>query len=693
MSFRICIDIGGTFTDAVVLQQGGLPRIFKASSTPPAFEHGFMAALELAAQSYQLSLEDFLSRTESIVHGTTVSTNALVENKVGRAGLLVTAGHPDILLLREGPRKRTFDWSVPYPDAFIPPHLTQEIGGRIDARGREHQPLAEEDVHQAIPRFRALGVEAVAVSLLWSVVNGSHERRIREIFAAEWPEVPVTLGHELNPIQREYRRTIATAFNAALLPVVRSYVEGLETALRAAAYRRELLIANCVGGMMPARVIAEKPIFSTMSGPTLAPIAARRLLPGADLIIADMGGTTLDVSVVRDGQLIITPEALIGFDMLGVPKIDVRSIGAGGGSIAWVDPGGLLRVGPQSAGAAPGPACYGRGGILPTVTDANVVLGVIDPDNFLGGRMKLDRKAAEAAVSSIAGALGIGLHEAAWAICTTCNHNMVGAIQNITINEGIDPRESVLVSGGGATACHIAEMAEVLGIHSVLVPKLTAGLSAFGGLVSDLRFNETGTGQTSSAGFDLAKVNDLLSALRRQALAGLKEAETSVGRIDLEYAFLGRYKYQSWEIEVHFSPENGVLSEADIPALIHSFHETHERIYGVREEADIVEFTTWKVAALGRNPLNEVDLNQTGTPGDAGEAGGNTGPTGWREVWSPAHRSLRRVPVYDGNRLRPGDRIPGPGIIEESTTTLLLLPQTVAEVRPGGDYLVTTETT
>ena len=494
----------------------------------------------------------------------------------------------------------------------------------------------------------------------------------------------MTLGHELNPIQREYRRTIATAFNAALLPVVSSYVEGLETALREAGFEKELLIANCVGGMMPGRDIAKRPIFSVMSGPTLAPIAAKYLTREGDLIVADMGGTTFDISAVRDGQLIVTPEALIDFDMLGIPKIDVRSIGAGGGSIAWVDSGGMLKVGPQSAGAAPGPACYGRGGTLATVTDANVVLGIIDPDNFLGGRMKLERAAAERAVGAVADRLGIKLIEAAYAIHTTCNHNMVGAIENITVNEGIDPRESYLVSGGGATACHIAEMANVLGIKRFLVPKLSAALSAFGGLVSDLCFTEVATAQVDSVRFDLAVANELLIALAEKARSALGRAETPVAGVELQYSFLGRYKYQSWEIEVSFACPDGILSEADVPRLVQLFHEMHERIYGIREDGDIVEFTTWKVAALGKNRFGGVQLASSikVTRGAV-----PTSPRR-REVYFHGYGGLMDTPVFDGDGFGVGATFSGPCIVEEHTTTIILLPGMVATVLENGDYTV-----
>ena len=441
MVFQVCIDIGGTFTDCLVSEGAGEIRIFKAPTTPGAFHVGFMEVLKVAAEGYGRAAGDFISEIEMIVHGTTVSTNALVEGKVATVGLIVNAGHADVLVLREGPRKGAFEWRLDYPDPFVPRRLTRTVGGRIDARGRELVALDEADVGAAVDHFRRMQVQAIAVGLLWSIANGDHERRVGEIVAAQWPEVPVTLSHRLNPIPREYRRIISAATDAALYPIVSDYIAALQRGLTAAGFGGELLMANCVGGMMPPADMVAQPIYSVMSGPTLAPIAAQALTPERDVIVGDMGGTTFDVSALRDHQLIVTPEAYINDDMLGIPKVDVRSIGAGGGSIAWVDVGGLLRVGPESAGAEPGPACYAKGGTAPTVTDANVLLGILDPGFFLGGRIALDRAAAEGAVGTIAERLGIGLLEAAYAIHTTSNHNMVAAIEDITVREGINPRE------------------------------------------------------------------------------------------------------------------------------------------------------------------------------------------------------------------------------------------------------------
>ena len=690
MRFSVCIDIGGTFTDCVVDDGVGQARIFKARSTPEAFERGFIDSLRVAAEGYALTLDAFLASIDLIVHGTTVATNALVEGKVARVGFIATQGFPDILTLREGPRKRAFEWKLDFPAPMVPRNRTVTVGGRIDSAGNEITPLDEAQVRAGIEHLRVMQVEAIAVCLLWSIVDGAHEQRVREIIRESWPDVPVTLSHELNPIPREYRRASAAVIDASLFPIVSAYVDVLARALRDLGYAGPLLMANCTGGMMPPEEISAKPIYAVMSGPTLAPIAAQYLSDEADIIVGDMGGTTFDVSAIRGGNLIITPEAMIGHDMLGIPKVDVRSIGAGGGSIAHIDAGGLLRVGPHSAGAAPGPACYGQGGTEATVTDANVVLGIIDPDYFLGGRIKLDRSAAQAAIEPLAATLGIGVMEAAYAIHTVSNHNMITAIEDITIGEGINPRDSFLICGGGATACHIGEMADVLGIAKVLVPRLCAGLSAYGGLVSDIRWGETATLHTDGGDFAIEKVNALFDALRKRGTAFLDRAEVPNDRRHFEYVCQGRYEYQSWEIEVPFELVDGVLRTADVERLIAAFHLMHERIYTIKDERDLVEFTTWRVHAVGRNSRRAHSAQQRASVKRPATSCAAVSAKGLRSVYIHALGGLTEVPVYEGRELPAGAHLQGPAVIEEETFTGLLLAGQSADVDDAGNYLFTT---
>ena len=682
MRFRVCIDIGGTFTDCVLTDENGDLRIFKAPSTPGAFERGFMDVLEIAADHHGLSLEVFLKQTESIVHGSTVSTNALVEGKAARVGFVTNDGFPDILTLREAPRKRSFAWRLDYPEPYVPRKHTVTVRGRIDSRGTELVALDENDVFEAVGRFRKLGIEAIAVCLLWSIVNGAHELRVRDIVRSEWPQVPITLSHELNPIPREYRRAVSACIDASLHPIVSAYVSRIHDALETAGFNGSFLLANCVGGMMPPAEIMKRPIYSVMSGPTLAPIAAQRLTPEPDVIVVDMGGTTFDVSAIRAHQLVISAETMIGNDMLGIPKVDVRSIGAGGGSIAWVDVAGLLRVGPRSAGARPGPACYGTGGTEPTVTDANVVLGIIDPDYFLGGRIKLDRAAAETAIDRVAQPLGIDRVDAAYAIHTTSNHNMITAIEDVTIREGINPRDSYLVCGGGATACHIGEMARVLGMERFMIPKFSAGLSAYGGLYSDVRWEETATLHTNHRNFDFQSVNARLSDLQSRGAEFLASAGVDESKRQYAYVFNGRYRYQSWEIEVPFA--GAPIGPGDLDTLVRAFHDMHERIYTIRDDDELVEFTTWKVRAIGKNA-------SAAPPIKVGSTVAVTLPKkAERAVFVQDSGGMTVVPVYDGGKICSAHVVRGPAVIEEETFTALLLGGQEARVNENGDYVVST---
>lgn len=687
MSYQVCIDIGGTFTDCLVSDPDGGISIFKSPTTPGEFEKGFINVLHVAAEGLGRSPEQFFSEIEMIVHGSTVSTNALVERKTVKVGLLLNEGHRDILVLREGPRKGAFQWKIDYPEPYVPIHLTHTVPGRIDARGRELTPLDETAVRAAAAKLAESKVEAVAVGLLWSVVNPVHELRVREILAEEMPGVPVTLSHEINPMPREYKRVIAAAIDASISPIVRRYIEDLKTALDAQGYGGELLLANCVGGMMPLPEMLRKPIYSVMSGPTLAPMAALALSDAPDIIVGDMGGTTFDVSALRDHQIIVTPDSMIHDDNLGIPKVDVRSVGAGGGSIASVDAGGLLHVGPHSAGARPGPACYGHGGTEPTVTDANVILGIVDPDYFLGGKMQLDRAAAERAVGKIATALGVSLQEAAYSIYTTSNHNMVAAIEEITVREGINPRDSYFVCGGGATAIHIAEMVDILGLTRYMIPRFMAGLSAFGGLISDIRREEAAVALTSDAAFDFDAVNTTLDALKAQGSAFLEDAGVPEEARGFEIAFMGRYEYQSFEIEVPLTID-GPLTPEHLPEMVEAFHRMHERIYSIRTDGDTVEFTSWKLRAIGHRPGQDM-WSRFSLPAQHGDAR----PKGHRGVYSERTRQVEQLPVYDLSDLGAGAALPGPCLVEAPTFTAYLKAGHDGVLDAQGNLCVTVDAT
>ncbi|MGO4831501.1 hydantoinase/oxoprolinase family protein, partial [Rhizobiaceae sp. 2RAB30] len=444
---RFAIDTGGTFTDLLVEDDEGRLQMFKAPTTPSDPIRGVLDALGLAAGSRGMELRELLSRGTALVYGTTHPINAIITGKAARTAFLTTAGHPDILRLREGGRTEPFNFSVEFPTPLVPRNLTWEVPGRILADGREHEPLDEARIVEIAGAMRDAGVEAVAVCLLWSVVNPDHERRVGRLLAEHLPDAAVTLSHELNPTLREYRRASSACIDASLKPMMSAYMDGLARRLEAAGFAGRVLVVTSQGGVVDASDAAKTPIHLINSGPSMAPVSGgfyAELDERCDTaIVADTGGTTYDVSLVRNGRLPMTRESWIGQPyrghMTGFPTVDVKSVGAGGGSIAWIDDGGMLHVGPQSASSVPGPVCYGRGGTKPTLTDAAVALGYVDPDFFLGGAMRLDGAAARRAIATeIAEPLGMSVEEAAVAIMLLATENMVQAIFDITVNQGID---------------------------------------------------------------------------------------------------------------------------------------------------------------------------------------------------------------------------------------------------------------
>ena len=471
MGYRISVDTGGTFTDVVVADGRGIRAIGKALTTPQRIFDGMRAAIEVAAEECKLSGDALLRKTDMLIYGTTRATNAVVTQSTAKTAFLTTRGFRDILVLKEGGKYDPHDYSYDYPPPYIPRRYTFEIDERIDSQGNVVRPLDQAQAREVVRTLKERKFEAVAVSLLWSIANSTHEQAIARILDAELPGVPFTLSHQLIPIVREYRRASTTAVDASLKPLMQQHLRQMEEDLRAGGFAGELLIGTSAGGCQHVSEVATRPVQMLKSGPAMAPVAGQAYTTieklGGDAIVCDTGGTTFDVGLVRDGNLVYTRDSWLGRRWIGhmvaMSTVDVRSIGAGGGSIAWVDAGGLLRVGPHSAGAMPGPACYGRGGDKPTVTDAGVVLGYFDPDYFNGGRMTLDAAAAHRVIEALATAIGRSPRDTAFAIITIANELMIKAIHEITVSEGLNPRESVIVAGGGAAGLNIMPIARELG--------------------------------------------------------------------------------------------------------------------------------------------------------------------------------------------------------------------------------------
>jgi N-methylhydantoinase A len=668
---RFSTDIGGTFTDLVVEDDSNGWRIYKTPTNPGDPIQGLLNVLLIAAADRQCSLADFLANGDTLIHGTTHALNALVTGKTAKTAFVTTEGHPDILLLREGGRTEPFNHSQPYPRPYVPRSLTFEISERVMSDGSVLRALDESSVSAAIRELERLDIESVAVCLLWSVANPAHELRIGELLRRDLPGVPFTLSHQLNPVLREYRRASATAIDASLKPLMSEYLCGLERRVRGAGFHGRILILTSQGGVLDINDVASAPIHLLNSGPSMAPVAGRfhgQLEAGAsDVIVADAGGTTYDVSLVRDGRIPLTRETWIGRPFLGhmtgFPSVDVKSIGAGGGSVAWVDAGGALHLGPQSMGANPGPACYGLGGVNPTLTDAAVVLGYLDPGNFLGGTIKLDAAAARQAIESkIAGSLGLGVNESAWAILSVATENMAQAILDITVNQGIDPKRAVLIGGGGAAGLNSIWIARRLGCEKVVLPECGAALSAAGALMSDLRSEYRRCTFLSTANFDAQAANETLATLRRDCAAFLEGLAGGSREKWIEYSIEARYRNQVWEIQVPL--RSGEFSSLDdLERLTADFHEMHERIFGVRDDASPVEIVNWSATACCR--LRE--------PGHATMRAWNIGDASPRTRMAYFDGSgITMTPIYRMNALEPGIEFRGPAIIESPFTAIVV---------------------
>ncbi len=682
---RIAADTGGTFTDLVV-ERGHQVQAYKASTTPQDPASGILDALALAAEDAGESVAALLAQVTVFIHATTRAINAILTESTARTALLCTRGHPDMLLLREGGRREPFDWRHGYPDPYIPRSLTFEIAERIGAAGEVVQELDEAAVLRVIGTLRELRVEAVAVCLLWSIANPAHELRLGELLEEHLPGVPFTLSHALNPTLREYRRASSAAIDASLKPLMTAYLRGLEERLRGAGFSGRLLIVTSSGGLLDAHEVAAAPIHSISSGPSMAPVAGRRYAAieamSDNAVIADTGGTSYDVALVRGGRLPMTRETWLGVEyeghITGFPAVDVRSVGAGGGSIAWIDPGGLLHVGPQSAGADPGPVCYGRGGSEPTVTDACLVLGWIDPDYFLGGKMPLDLQAAHEAIERrIALPIGLDVQEAAAAIMAVVTERMVQAIEEITINQGVDPRSAVLVGGGGAAGLNAVAIARRLGCPKVIIPQAGAVLSARGALMSDLVAEYSAALFTATDAFDYERAEETLSRLRERCTT-FASRSGSVGPPEIHYIAEARYRHQVWQLDLPL--RSGRLEDApSVATLVEDFHCLHEEVYAVRDEQAIVELVNVRARVscpMGRDEL-DAPLAEPHDPCRRSRLVYFSGP------------GAVQADILNLEAMAIGEIVGGPAIIESSFTTVVLNPGASAERTSSGSLLIT----
>ncbi|MEU6663869.1 hydantoinase/oxoprolinase family protein [Streptomyces sp. NPDC046821] len=659
---KIGIDVGGTFTDVVLLDEDGNLKITKVPSTPSnpsiGLLNGIDSILELSGAS--------LSEVESIVHGTTVVTNLLLERNGAPTALLTTQGFRDVLEIGRQKRAKLYDLFQDKPQVLVPGRWRWEVTERISANGDVVTRLDEEAVLAHARRAVEEGIESIAVVFLHSYVNPQHERRAAELIRSVSPDLHVSLSCDVNPEFREFERSSTTVANAYAMPRVARYMTDVRVGLAARDDNPGFMVMQSNGGVTHPELVAERPVNSALSGPSGGVIGsafAAGLAGISNVITMDMGGTSCDVAVILDGRPRMTTEGEIDGRPLRTQMVDMHTVGAGGGSIGWVDSGGALRVGPASAGADPGPACYGRGGTLATVTDANLVLGRIDPATFLGGRMRLDAAAAEEAVAALAAEAGLTVEETAAGIVRIAESNMMNAVRLVSLQRGYDPRDFVLMAFGGAGPLHAAAMARELRVPRVLVPLGSSALSALGCLVADIRHDYTSTRRVSASAVDPADIMHAFSDLEatgnddldREGVA--REGRDMVRRADM------RYEGQAYELTVPFPA--GAVDHASIQTAVAAFHKEHERTYGHSAEGEPVEFVNLRVTAVA--PGTSLQINEV---------------TGAAEPESQAYLGSRpatfpdgagKVDVWKREHLRGGNVIEGPALVEAEDTSILLL--------------------
>ena len=683
--YRLGIDAGGTFTDFVIAdRKSGAVKLFKALSTPADPTRAIEAGLKLIADDLGISAREIVSNCDLCINGTTVGLNALIQHKGGKTGLICTAGHEDSIEIRLGHKEDGYRYDPEYPAATMlaPRYLRVPIRERVISDGSVHTPMAEADVRAACELFRAERVETVAISFVWSVLNPGHERRAAEIVRELLPDVILTVGSELYPQVREYTRTSTAVTNAYLAPILRKYVAAVDSYFRGLGAQQPVRYFQSNGGLAIGQVMSDRSVYAINSGPASAPQAGLYVaapFKHNNVITVDMGGTSFDITLTKDGQTNLNKNIDFLRYRIGVPMIQVETLGAGGGSIGWIDSLGLLQIGPQSAGADPGPACYGQGGKLPTTTDANLVLGYLNEAGLLGGQLPLDVAKARAAVKAIADPLGLSIEAAAYGMFTIVNANMVNGIRRVSVERGYDPRDFVLVGAGGATAAHITALAREIGIATIILPKLASGLCAFGQIISDVKYNYMATAPLrldNDAAY--ARIDQLFNQVEAEGMKHLESDGFAKKDRRLERSLDMRYTGQVHECTVAIG--TFPINAKSIAKVKDAFHKRHEELYTYSERHNPVEVVNLESTLYGR--IAKPKLPKLGKlKGD--------GLKGHRRAIFEAKGKPTRTPVYDGAKLGAGAVVKGPAIIEEVTTTIVIEPGWTARLHDSGSYVIT----
>jgi len=671
MKLRMGVDTGGTFTDGVVIDEKGAIHNFKELSTPRDPSVGLYNVIRKAAEHFGKDVHGFLGDLDFFAHGTTVATNTLLTGTGAKTGLILTRGFRDTLEMRRAHKENIWDLYLPVAAPLVPRRLRIGVRERIDYKGSIVEPLVEEDVRKACELFKREGVTAVAICTLFSFLNDTHEKAIQSIVRKAMPDAFISLSSEVLSQIREYERTSTTVANAYVGPKLTVYLSTLDRRLKTDGLSRAFYITASNAGVMTAETAIRQASATLLSGPAAGAVGGiffAELLKRGNLITMDMGGTSFDVTLVNEGSVTMSTEGSIAGYRIAKPMCDINTIGAGGGSIAWIDSGGMLKVGPASAGSDPGPVCYDVGGTKPTVTDANLLLGYLDKDYFLGGEMKVNEpKTREAMKKVIADPLGMSPVDAAAGIFRIINQSMADATKVVSVQRGYDPREYALVSAGGACSIHACKIAEEVGSTTVIVPKAASVFCALGMLESDIRLDSLKTYHAVIPGIDLDGFNAIIEQAERKAMAELLQEGVERERASLVRHLDMRYVGQHHEVSVGI-PGDCRIGPSHLPVIAQAFHKAHEKLYTYATPENPMEIMSLRITAVGAVQKTGLYEHPLKGPDPAKASKGN------RKLHFQEAGGFIDVPVYDRDRLLPGNLIAGPAVIEERITTIVVHP-------------------
>jgi N-methylhydantoinase A len=700
MAYKIGIDVGGTFTDFLLTSEDGSSEIYKVLSTPDDPSIGLMNGLEEMAKARNISLREFIKDVETIVHGTTVTTNAVLTRRGARTGLLTTKGLRDALEMRRGIREEQYNNRYTNVEPLVPRHLRYPVEERLDYKGDTVIPLKKSDVLNAAKLFKKEGIEAIAICFMSSFANDTHESMAEKIIKKEFGKglgesgekfdnssegfgesndgldkssPYITVSSSFFPSIRFYDRISTTVLNSYVGPILKSYLKSLIEKLKDVGFEGVLLVMQSNGGVVSPQVAMDRAAVTLLSGPAAGPVAGIEYTSVQgynDCLTIDMGGTSFDAALIKDKTPLVTTEGEINRLRIALPMLGIMTVGAGGGSIGWVDEGGLLRMGPQSAGSKPGPACYDLGGELPTCTDADLILGYLDKNFFAGGKIPLNyERAVKAIKEKIATPLSMDVVEAAAGMYRVINVNMASGVREVSVKRGHDPREFPLVVAGGAGPVHACMIAQELEIPVMVIPKESSIFCAAGMLMSDLKHNFVRTYSTFIKKLDKKKLRSLFDVIRKEAFELLRSENIPEDSIQHIYSLDMRYIKQYHEVNVEMTKDE--LERGDIESVVSRFHPEHNRLYGysLEEVGTPIELINLRLTSIGKTTKPKFRKEEYD------ELDPSKALKKKRKVYLPLKGAFEEVPVYDGHRLRYGNRVEGPAVIEQVNTTTIVTPE------------------